>query len=123
MIRRPPDPIRTDTLLPYTTLFRSLSARLGAPHLDGPRRSHVTACPPRRTPLWGCSSDGRASRSQCEGQGFDSPQLHHFPPSLQADLSRLPRLLPGRRLLARRSEEHTSELQPLMRISYAVFFL
>src|SRR3546814_3404408 len=119
---------------------------------------HVTACPPRRTPLWGCSSDGRASRSQCEGQGFDSPQLHHFPPSLQADLSRLPRLLPGRRLLARaqvrepallqqleaadqgegdaevehadrdeglegRSEEHTSELQSLMRISYAVFCL
>src|SRR3546814_13155303 len=76
MIRRPPRSTRTDTLFPYTTLFRSRPARQGAclripaAHLRSPR-------PPR--------ASGRAS-----------PE---------------------------RSEEHTSELQSLMRISYAVFCL
>src|SRR3546814_9732213 len=68
MIRRPPRSTRTDTLFPYTTLFRSS---------DGPRRPYGPA--------------------------------HAF-----ADM---------RRLAYRRSEEHTSELQSLMRISYAVFCL
>src|SRR3546814_18086106 len=66
MIRRPPRSTRTDTLFPYTTLFRSWSSR---------------------------------SR-------FSLPQSRH---------RRMPRY--------RRSEEHTSELQSLMRISYAVFCL
>src|SRR3546814_2279888 len=69
MIRRPPRSTRTDTLFPYTTLFRSVAL---AAHLGGPT--------------------GR----QADGAG-------------------------GRR--HRRSEEHTSELQSLMRISYAVFCL
>src|SRR3546814_10768470 len=67
MIRRPPRSTRTDTLFPYTTLFRSAVSAGGA----------------RRR------------------------QAHH----------------PDRRPPGRRSEEHTSELQPLMRISYAVFCL
>src|SRR3546814_3175088 len=68
MILRPPRSTRTDTLFPYTTLFRSLSAS-----------------PARR--VWCRPSPTRAA----------SP--------------------------ARRSEEHTSELQSLLRISYAVFCL
>src|SRR3546814_2807153 len=76
MIRRPPRSTRTDTLFPYTTLFRSTPGR---PDAD----------PGRRAP------SGRRRR-----------------PAL--------RLRSGR---AGRSEEHTSELQSLMRISYAVFCL
>src|SRR3546814_6205818 len=77
MIRRPPSSTRTDTLFPYTTLFRSgrESARLGR-------------CEQQGSSLW--FSRYRGARVQ------------------------------GR---ARRSEEHTSELQSLMRISYAVFCL
>src|SRR3546814_3208797 len=87
MIRRPPRSTRTDTLFPYTTLFRSAclahapgrlrpigrrraSPQTGSPHAV--RRGFETAAPPARSP---------------------------------------------------RSEEHTSELQSLMRISYAVFCL
>src|SRR3546814_6359974 len=77
MIRRPPRSTRTDTLFPYTTLFRSLRAR--ADRGRGAGRRH---CPPRPERL---------------------------------------RARPGRHAL--RSEEHTSELQSLMRISYAVFCL
>src|SRR3546814_12652463 len=84
MIRRPPRSTRTDTLFPYTTLFRS-GLRQRAP---GDRHDADMLC---------------------------APELH---------LRRLP---PGRRhrLLnsCYRSEEHTSELQSLMRISYAVFCL
>src|SRR3546814_11235787 len=76
MIRRPPRSTRTDTLFPYTTLFRSA----GQGDLDQPDR--VDLCLDRRT---------QASR-----------QARRPPP---------------------RSEEHTSELQSLMRISYAVFCL
>src|SRR3546814_20110536 len=77
MIRRPPRSTRTDTLFPYTTLFRSRGARRRrpAPPVGGPRR------------LWHPAWYLRRARP------------------------------------AGRSEEHTSELQSLMRISYAVFCL
>src|SRR3546814_6832152 len=76
MIRRPPRSTRTDTLFPYTTLFRS-------PH-EAP-----APLPLRRV-------RAQARRAREAGQGHRQP---------------------------RRSEEHTSELQSLMRISYAVFCL
>src|SRR3546814_4783573 len=89
MIRRPPRSTRTDTLFPYTTLFRSRRRRL--PHLragGGPRRGvGPDLLPDRRS---GAGRDGGVRR--------DRP-------------------------VRRRSEEHTSELQSLMRISYAVFCL
>src|SRR3546814_11833460 len=69
MIRRPPRSTRTDTLFPYTTLFRS----------------------------------ARGSLTSCHGK----PRPYEF----------------GGQTNASRSEEHTSELQSLMRISYAVFCL
>src|SRR3546814_6193824 len=78
MIRRPPRSTRTDTLFPYTTLFRSK----GCPH----------PAPTRR----------------CLCRNWRSWHAHHC--------DRLP-------ASPIRSEEHTSELQSLMRISYAVFCL
>src|SRR3546814_4359278 len=89
MIRRPPRSTRTDTLFPYTTLFRSLVSRLVDPGLD------------RR-------------RALADGQHLARQPLRGVP-------RRLDRAL--RHLAQFRSEEHTSELQSLMRISYAVFCL
>src|SRR3546814_1402993 len=84
MIRRPPRSTRTDTLFPYTTLFRSAfhcavvsHFRLGFPRFAGPK-----------------------------------------PMALD-----VPRIRPWETKRCNRSEEHTSELQSLMRISYAVFCL
>src|SRR3546814_10517233 len=94
MIRRPPRSTRTDTLFPYTTLFRSLHrdagvflGRLEGQYLrhDGPE--HVMAFAPTRSG---------------KGVGLVVPTLLSW---------------------TGRSEEHTSELQSLMRISYAVFCL
>src|SRR3546814_3448195 len=104
MIRRPPRSTRTDTLFPYTTLFRSRGERprekalfdlaqdAGAPH-------------PVRTTVGRDRLSG--DRRQCRGL-LSRARLH--PPPL-ADGA------------GPRSEEHTSELQLLMRISYAVFCL
>src|SRR3546814_2353328 len=86
MIRRPPRSTRTDTLFPYTTLFRS------------------TAC-----------SKMRDTRPTCPPEAIISPSSMAEP--LRPGASQLH---PENR---RRSEEHTSELQSLMRISYAVFCL
>src|SRR3546814_1090784 len=91
MQRRPPKSTRTDTLFPYTTLFRSwVVSRLN---------STPPACCswPPSAPLMTSPSPAAISRS------WKKPGTK---PSA-----------------ARRSEEHTSELQSLMRISYAVFCL
>src|SRR3546814_5653764 len=79
MIRRPPRSTRTDTLFPYTTLFRSGAAAA-------------------------CSRTRCARRPRCPAP----PPRPRRPPRPRGRL---------------RSEEHTSELQSLMRISYAVFCL
>src|SRR3546814_6509730 len=89
MIRRPPRSTRTDTLFPYTTLFRSRPARSGGACVRGGPRPIL--------------SYRRGARRL---QPCASPVPVWFPPCA---------------LL--RSEEHTSELQSLMRISYAVFCL
>src|SRR3546814_4501935 len=87
MIRRPPRSTRTDTLFPYTTLFRS------------------TTMQPTRPSIWWHDPIETAS---------GKPGTLHFPVlALDNPLHRK----------AGRSEEHTSELQSLMRISYAVFCL
>src|SRR3546814_5803560 len=122
MLRRPPRSTRTDTLFPYTTLFRS-------PH----SRNHVAS-----HPTWRRSSRGSASTSPLDCRSTRrSPSLpcrlrHHLGPF--ADMS------PARRrpcqfaplaspkasnspMRPSRSEEHTYELQSLMRLSYAVFSL
>src|SRR3546814_10728854 len=87
MIRRPPRSTRTDTLFPYTTLFRSIATsigRCGRRSSPLPRRSAV------HRPHYWIGSSARKLTAESDPA---------------------------------RSEEHTSELQSLMRISYAVFCL
>src|SRR3546814_15662560 len=83
MIRRPPRSTRTDTLFPYTTLFRSLR------------------------------NLGHQLAAAGEGQGPSIDVVSVGPARMEILLDRA----------SDRSEEHTSELQSLMRISYAVFCL
>src|SRR3546814_6469481 len=99
MIRRPPRSTLTDTLLPYTTLFRS--RRMPGPRVRLGRRHRPRG--PGKLPDGGQAANGQPG----PGSG------------LQPDTSRHPHLVAHRQ----RSEEQTSELQSLMRISYAVFCL
>src|SRR3546814_1550897 len=107
MILRPPRSTRTDTLFPYTTLFRSADrGAIGEDRGGGAvRHRHAAA----------------ADRQQ--GAGGDQPGgVPQVPRRGRLDLGAHgpdPRPRGGRA----RSEEHTSELQSLMRISYAVFCL
>src|SRR3546814_5611094 len=98
MIRRPPRSTRTDTLVPYTTLFRSAAG-------VGPGRRSRRPQPRRQGPADGERVEGRAP--------WRGGSRRSLPRSKDAPRGT------GRR----RSEEHTSELQSLMRISYAVFCL
>src|SRR3546814_1387135 len=94
MIRRPPRSTRTDTLFPYTTLFRS-------PRDQGHKRlSRQIAEPP-------CLAGACFYRIG----------------SAPSESSNMEKITPSTPPSAIRSEEHTSELQSLMRISYAVFCL
>src|SRR3546814_8611033 len=99
MIRRPPRSTRTYTLFPYTTLFRS-------PVAWGVKaRGRVAAGRPAPTTLRLIGGRGAYER------------LRRTPGSLEAARKN------ARACAPQRSEEHTSELQSLMRISYAVFCL
>src|SRR3546814_10525524 len=89
MIRRPPRSTRTDTLFPYTTLFRSQGGQAETATRFG-------------LPL------------RCTSQRFFQAGVIQALPAARFS---------GTRETSRRSEEHTSELQSLMRISYAVFCL
>src|SRR3546814_1881046 len=108
MIRRPPRSTRTDTLFPYTTLFRSAPGRAHAERTAGADGPHH-----------------HRSQAADAGTGADTKSgILHQP--RRGERTALFRLCPGdggRRLRDCRSEEHTSELQSLMRISYAVFCL
>src|SRR3546814_6134629 len=114
MIRRPPRSTRTYTLFPYTTLFRS---NLEADGLHRVQRRHRFL-----------EHHGEAAAAQPAQLRFR--QRQQVAP-LEEDLAACLRPLRqqpherqrGHRLAAARSEEHTSELQSLMRISYAVFCL
>src|SRR3546814_1411802 len=108
MIRRPPSATRTDTLFPYTTLFRSIQCvARGRPARQSQRHCAVALI------------DNR-SQSRPAGQVGDRPQARvagcNVAMAVDGGRSRATSL-------CERSEEHTSELQSLMRISYAVFCL
>src|SRR3546814_5763639 len=113
MIRRPPRSTRTYKLFPHTSLFRSLVVKVVHEH-------HVMG---EDDNLAGCGF-------------FDKPVRHLFAPAMIEGCHRViehqRRFMLGRRQFGEergesdaglRSEEHTSELQSLMRISYAVFCL
>src|SRR3546814_6866818 len=124
MIRRPPRSTRTDTLFPYTTLFRSTRRGFGpdAEHIFHPPRRHGEGRPGQirkaRTPDYPAHRNRHAERSDAlSRQGL----LPRPPRALRAFARRTGLLLSARAF--RRSEEHTSELQSLMRISYAVLCL
>src|SRR3546814_3426426 len=112
MLRRPPRSTRTDTLFPYTTLFRSSLMKndwgFAAPQSPRCVRADQAAGGRRAALVSGRERLGVATSRR------DAALAR---PTIPA-ASRHP--LPG---LLRRSEEHTSELQSLMRISYAVFCL
>src|SRR3546814_4773440 len=103
MIRRPPGSTRTDTLFPYTTLFRARFAEALLPAINAvdpegveEAKTIVDGIPDRFRSAWLARMRGKlgiAGAFDGEGDPID------------------------------RSEEHTSELQSLMRISYAVFCL
>src|SRR3546814_5457075 len=94
MIRRPPRSTRTDTLFPYTTLFRSVNVEQEV----------------KKMCLWLTSEKGLRRKGNI---GFILNWLNNAAPSS----------ILGINDSLNRSEEHTSELQSLMRISYAVFCL
>src|SRR3546814_9800938 len=110
MIRRPPRSTRTDTLFPYTTLFRSrpLRRRWRRAGRRGGARTGAQYPPPPRAAR-------RRRRRPRAVQGF-RPQRPAVPPDRG-------RGRPAVGVADARSEEHTSELQSLMRNSYAVFCL
>src|SRR3546814_7680556 len=101
MIRHPPGSKRTDTLFPYTTLFRSAEAIKADPFPVAGHRQRAVADQP-----------GAEQRRR-----LDIAQARR---DRQAEARIGDRV---RGVAAVRSEEHTSELQSLMRISYAVFCL
>src|SRR3546814_3716777 len=115
MFRHPPKSTRTDTPFPSTTLFRSgPSARKGRPAAQhGIHRRYIAAV--------------RAMQHQARRQFQRRPAAFHRADDDALGGLALPRLqrhdADGAGLAAQRSEEHTSELQSLMRISYAVFCL
>src|SRR3546814_7394575 len=114
MLRRPPGSTRTDTLFPYTTLFRSLSRRAGRHARRHPLRQPD---PHRRPVMIQHASRLRRHIATAALATFVTVSLS---PAAQAAGSSMPWEAP---LQSIRSEEHTSELQSLMRISYAVFCL
>src|SRR3546814_8440275 len=120
MIRRPPRSTRTDTLFPYTTLFRSLAKLLLEETVEYCTKGlglkvYVNAYPPSAmTEEYGDQPDVievidvgcPIDVIECADGLGDVNVVAHFCAHWHG-----------------RSEEHTSELQSLMRISYAVFFL
>src|SRR3546814_9902766 len=112
MMRRPPRSTRTDTLFPYTTLFRSAN-----------KPNHVTASKPLK-PL-DSASVGTSGRTPTRLDDV-TPNARSFlsficPSNVGTDDIYMSMRFPIKSVI--RSEEHTSELQSLMRISYAVFCL
>src|SRR3546814_6997567 len=106
MIRRPPGPTRTDPRFPYTTLFRSIfDAR----------------------DFLGKADAARALDAARHHRLDDRPHIFLGDRALILLIARRAAAISDRLVLqiafAARSEEHTSELQSLMRISYAVFCL
>src|SRR3546814_5017000 len=108
MIRRPPRSTRTDTLFPYTTLFRSARSKR-----DLLRSGSVRAGCRRNGADPDCARPPINTRAPRDARAWPFKDRHRQRRELMEIVL----------ALGIRSEEHTSELQSLMRISYAVFCL
>src|SRR3546814_1539435 len=133
MIRRPPRSTRTDTLVPYTTLFRTIEQADAFGQVVQRRLQHDVALGQFPRPVSrilrlrlgdvGIDADDAALAGaqfvdlhpSPVGQRLHMPALRH---AVAGEAVRHPSVLPHRAMVGR-SEEHTSELQSLMRISYA----
>src|SRR3546814_5666975 len=107
MIRRPPRSTRSDTLCPYTTLFRSLLSEMWSimsimAEIFGSNETNETR---KRKNIYSWRIESFMVTV--------NDQIHGRPPTSKCEVASR----------SKRSEEHTSELQSLMRISYAVFCL
>src|SRR3546814_1053677 len=110
MIRRPPRSTRTDTLFPYTTLFRSCPEWISASNASMKPRLQMMA-----NAYWLIDYGRVDSRGRRPMSIYGS---RNWPPARNCENGSATTPTSGTR-----SEEHTSELQSLMRISYAVFCL
>src|SRR3546814_9889529 len=107
MLRRPPRSTRTDTLFPYSTLFRSLLDRMAT----------VAA-------MVGDADAAVAALDRLlSAPGWSTIHCFRLDPRFDRIRDRPAFVALVAKAAAERSEEHTSELQSLMRISYAVFCL
>src|SRR3546814_3579515 len=123
MIRRPPGSTRTDTLFPYTTLFRSEAwgpARSGSPGF------RVGSVPSQLGPGLSGAHHGPSRKAPSSDHQSWNPTIDHLRAArnLLTELEASRAVTAVRRALASaegagRSEEHTSELQSLIRNSYA----
>src|SRR3546814_8981483 len=109
MIRRPPRSTRPDTLFPYTPLFRSNPDHASRAAGDRGRRLRCSLALAEWRGGWIRSRERRYSPPYCA--------IHAIHVASSLGLAAIPGIPTAR------SEEHTSELQSLMRISYAVFCL
>src|SRR3546814_5437071 len=127
MIRRPPRSTRTDTLFPYTTLFRSPVSR-------GPVRSRYSHNPVGRLLMADVEFQvvGKVAHVRLNRESGMNAITGEMDELLYAAWQRINAeadiwcailSATGEKAFCIRSEEHTSELQSLMRISYAVFCL
>src|SRR3546814_4418589 len=115
MIRRPPRSTRTDTLFPYTTLFRSVCINHFHDRIVGTRVTAKALVDRFRNPDRRHAEPALVEIEKCvafDGGAEMTPVIG----VVRTDLN-------GVAHVSGRSEEHTSELQSLMRISYAVFCL
>src|SRR3546814_7722915 len=121
MIRRPPRSTRTDTLFPYTTLFRSVKEeqvprmRIGMEYAGAEELMHVGIEQRARQ-----RGSGRGSVRGLQAGAVAAVLHQHVAGGVRLDDMRLG---DAGQSIKHRSEEHTSELQSQMRISYAVFCL
>src|SRR3546814_9761884 len=118
MIRRPPRSTRTDTLFPYTTLFRSVTfdkaVGIKTTYIPFTGTSATTAAllGKQVKAQWSFTTVGVEQQDNVRMLGVAMEERHPLFPDV-----------PTFKEKGIRSEEHTSELQSLMRISYAVFCL
>src|SRR3546814_4917082 len=122
MIRRPPRSTRTDTLFPYTTLFRShqLIREIEAHQLDADMARRASLI---RHGLADARLDWQVGTAESESMLDSVAGIQALEAQIDGIRSAAAKHIDQRLAHVRRSEEHTSALQSLMRIPYSAFCL